>query len=118
MKQYQRERFERFYLWWINEKTKKRYHAGVAFRNERFGVYHLKVDCYPGRRLYLKDYKTQDDKILFRVEESIRIGVHRVRKSIGEAYSSRETKGDVEMILVPYFGAKLVLVLGEAEESG
>ena len=115
MKQYQRERF---YLWWINEKTKKRYHAGVAFRNEQFGVYHLKVDCYPDRRLYLKDYKTKDDKILFRVEESIRIRSRRVRKSIGDAYSNQDTKGDIEMTLVPYFGAKLVLVLGGTEESG
>ena len=110
LKMKNKSRTENFYLWWVEEKTKKRYFAGVAFREEEYGEYRLKIDCYPNRRLYLKDYKTQDDAIIFRVEECKKLGNRVLRNTLGCAYSSRETKGDIEMVIAPHFDAKLVLM--------
>ena len=104
---------EKFHLWWVDTPNKNRYYAGVAFREHGYGEYRLKVDCYPDRRLYLKDFKTENDKIFFRVEENKKIGGRNIRYSIGEAYSNETTNGNIEMVLSPAFSAKLVMSFGK-----
>lgn len=104
---------ERFYLWWVHEKTKRSYFAGVAFRDDDWGEYCLKIDCHPDRRFYLRDYKTQGDTILFRVEEHKKIREKHIRRCIGYAYSGQETNGDVEIMIAPHFEAKLILAFNK-----
>ena len=108
------EKEKRLYLYWIDNNSGKRYFAGVAFREEKYGEYRLKIDCYPERKFYLKESKTQEDCIVYRVEECKKIKDCYIRILVGQAYSHRETDGNVEMIIAPNFESKLVLTFDNA----
>ena len=97
----------RFFLWWIDLSGKKRYPAGIAFWNESFGDYRLIVDCYPNRRFYLKQRKTNGNEIIFDLQEHILSNGKKL--IIGHACSSEKTKGDIEIIIAPHFSSRLVL---------
>lgn len=97
-------------LWWFDKKTNKNLPAGVAFYDEKFGEFRLKLDIHPETTYYLKPVSSQSDEILFRAEVVIKKdGKYLHRKVIGEGTSSRESQGDVFVELGPY--SKL-LVMG------
>ena len=56
------EKIETNYLYWINPQNKKRYSAGVAFYEEEYSEYRLKVDCYPEKKFYLRIIGIKDDQ--------------------------------------------------------
>ena len=114
MKETKNEQQEKLFLWWEYPEENIRFNAGVAFREDKYGEYRLKVDCYPQRRLYLKDLKTDEDKIVFQVEECKKIGDRHIRFEIGYGYSDSKTDGDVEITMAPHFDAKLVMSFPKA----
>jgi hypothetical protein len=95
-------------LWWYDKESNRNLSAGVAFYDEKFGEYRLKLDIHPDTQYYLKPSGSQDGEIKFRAEVAIKKGgkFHQ-RKVIGEGFSSKETKGDVYIDFGPY--SKLVM---------
>ena len=73
----------------------------------------LKLTAILNVVFYLRDYKTQGDTILFRVEEQKKIREKHIRRCIGYVYSSRATNGDVEIMMAPHFEAKLILAFNK-----
>lgn len=101
----------KYYLWWINERTHQRYLAGMAYHDDDLDEYLLKINCFPRRRLYLKKYTTKDKEIFFRVEESKWARGRYIRDCVGDAHLGLDDTNDVEMTILPHFAAKLVLAL-------
>ena len=100
---------ETFQLWWYDQQTNKYYPAGVAFHDEQFGEYRLKIDMHPENQYYLKPMDSTNGYINFRVEVVIkRNGKFHQRRPIGEGFSSPDTNGDIVMNLGPY-SRKLLL---------
>ena len=94
---------ETFQLWWYDQQTNKYYPAGVAFHDEQFGEYRLKIDMHPENQYYLKPMDSTNGHINFRVEVVIkRNGKFHQRRPIGEGFSSPDTNGDIVMNLGPY----------------
>ena len=102
------------YLWWTNKNRTRSYFAGVAFYEEGFGEYRLKIDCYPDRKLYLKKYRTEGDEIFFRVEENRKIERKDRRFSVGDAFCDKNSH-EVEIIIAPVFCARLILNFQQGE---
>lgn len=97
-------------LWWFDQKTKKNLPAGVAFYDEKFGEYRLKLDIHPDTQYYLKPTASANESVHYRAEVVIKKdGKFHQRKVVGEGQSSSETHGDVFIEFGPY--SKL-LVLG------
>ena len=99
----------KFFLWWLDLVGKKRYPAGMAFRDENFGDYRLIVDCFPNRKLFLKDRKTQGKKIIFDLWEHICLEKGIKKYIIGYAFSSDKTKGNIHILIAPIFAGRLLL---------
>ncbi|MFT6631894.1 MAG: hypothetical protein ACJAS4_001855 [Bacteriovoracaceae bacterium] len=94
---------ETLQLWWLDQQTNKYFPAGVAFHDEKYGEYRLKIDMHPENQYYLRPLNSTDDQINFRVEVVIkRNGKFHQRKLIGEGFSNTETNGDIIMTLGPY----------------
>ena len=104
---------KKLYLFWSDEINDFRYIAGVAFREEEFGEYRLKVDSYPHRRLYLKAVNTNEGRIDYRVDEVKKIKNDIIRCQAGFGYGDKETNHDVVIHIVPHLGEKLILSFEE-----
>ena len=99
---------ETFKLWWIGEK--KNFPAGVAFYDERFGEYSLKMDMHPVASFYLKPTSWESDTTYYKVEVAIkRGGKFKFRRLIGDAFSE-SIEGNIQINLWAY---EKQLVLGE-----
>jgi hypothetical protein len=108
---------ELFYLYWLDTFTGKRYRAGVAFFQELFNEYQLKLDVVTdGRPLYLKPSGSVDSRVNYRIESVIkrRDGTFLRRVEIGLGYSDSNTDNEVIMDLGP-FSRRLVLDLKKGE---
>ena len=104
-----KQKNETFQLWWFDPQTQNYFPAGVAFHDENFGEYRLKIDMHPDNQYYLKASDSTDDEILYRVEVVIKKnGKFHQRKLVGEGYSKSETNGDIIISLGPY-SKKLLL---------
>ena len=105
---------EKFNLWWLDQCTDKRHYAGVAFYEEGYGEYRLKIDFLQGviegaRPIYLRMLGVVDERILYRAEVVVKNnGKYAGRLPIGDGYSSKDTGGDVLVDLGP-FERKLML---------
>lgn len=79
---------ETLYLWWLDPHTQKRYPAGVAFHEDEYGEYRLKIDLLDQNRYYLKTTTLENDELKYRVEAvEKRDGRFFRRKAVGEAKS-------------------------------
>ena len=88
-------------LWWSDNEGNKTFPAGVAFYDERFGEYRLKIDIHPETRFYLKSVSCEGDRILYRVDVVIKKdGRFKYRKPIGDGETNSER--DIVMNLWPY----------------
>lgn len=100
---------ERFYLYWKDESTQKQISAGVAFFQEEYGEYRLKVDVMQGAQIFLRPVKNNNGSTFYRVELAIKKNdKFSHRSAIGSGISSERTQNDVEMEIGPYT-KKLVL---------
>jgi hypothetical protein len=98
-----------FQLWWFDEQTKNYFPAGVAFHDEQYGEYRLKIDMHPENQYYLRPLESSNDLINYRVEVIIKKnGKFYQRKIVGEGRSSNATQGDIVISLGPY-SKKLIL---------
>ena len=110
-------------LWWEDKEAGVRSYAGVAFYNDRFDEYQLKLDSLLGERrpFYCKVESFINESIRYRVEVVQRKrGRFWRRQRIGEGYSHvEETDGDIYLEIPPYnHGYRLVLVLNDELDGG
>lgn len=113
------------YLWWVNQKTQKRFCAGRAFYLEKSGDFSLYVNLLEasatdGRRdeIYLRPVNVSDDSIYYKVDKVIYRDDKTLRFTIGEAYQNKQTNGDIHILIEPLtnFYKKLVINLTENRE--
>ena len=98
-----KQKNETYQLYWCEPQSNKHFPAGVAFHDEQFGEYRLKIDMYPDNQYYLKALNSTDETVNYRVEVVIKKnGKFHQRKVVGEGYSSSQTDGDIIMSLGPY----------------
>lgn len=109
MKNENTKQYETLQLWWFDDQAKKNFPAGVAFHDEQFGEYRLKIDMHPEGQYYLRPLNSTDDLVNYRVEVVIKKnGKFHQRKLVGMGLSGDKTNGDVIMNLGPYT-KKLIL---------
>lgn len=114
MKTEQTKQTKPLLLWWFDKNTNKNLPAGVAFYDEKFSEYRLKLDIHPDTQYYLKPTGSQSKDVLYRAEVVIKKdGKFHQRKVIGEGFSSKQTKGDVYVDFGPY---SKILVMGMNNE--
>lgn len=113
----QNQKTEKFYLWWMDRNRQTRLPAGVAFYEEGYGEYRLKIDFLQALqeaqdlKFYLKSVGASDDRILFRAEAAVKKnGKFAGRYPVGEGYSSKATDGEIFIDFGPFEKA-LVLTL-------
>lgn len=113
------------YLWWVNQKSQKRFCAGRAFYLEKSGDFSLYVNlleasAIDGRRdeIYLRPVKVSEDSIYYKVDKVIYRDDKTLRFTIGEAYQNKQTNGDIHILIEPLtnFYKKLVINLTENRE--
>lgn len=98
-------------LFWHNQQTETRLEAGVAFYEENYGEYRLKIDLLPGNRYYLRPVSSSDEKIRFVVEVVLKKkGGLFDRKIIGHGYSRGVHNREIWIEFGP-FERPLVVVL-------
>ena len=104
------EQSQTFQLWWFDKEEKRHFPAGVAFYEEPYGEYRLKIDIHPNSQYYLKAISSIGSKASYQVDVVLkRNGKFKGRRPVGEGYSNELTKGDIIMNLGPY---KRTLILG------
>jgi hypothetical protein len=94
---------EMYYLWWQSKDTGRRLPAGIAFFEEKFNEYRLKIDYLQailgGEKecpFYLRTIGQIDGRTLYRAEAVVkRDGKFHSRRVVGEGYLSAETDGEV-----------------------
>lgn len=92
-----------FQLWWYDIESKTDLPAGVAFYEEKYGEYRLKIDVHPNTVYFLRPISSQEKNVLYRVEVVIhREGQAVQRRMIGEGCSSPSTNGNIYIELGPY----------------
>ena len=102
-------------LGWLDPRNNRINHAGVAFYNNSYGEYLLKIDEEPSEKQYfLKSTGSEGDRIEYRMELVIKRqnGRFLKRQRVGHGYSDKTTSGDVFV----QYGSKfktLVLCLGD-----
>lgn len=112
-------------LWWVNQKTQKRFCAGRAFYSEKTGDFALFINLLEassneGKRdeLYLRPVKLTEDSIYYKLDKVIHRNGKTLRFTIGEAYQNKHTQGDIHILIEPLtnFYKKLVINLTENRE--
>ena len=104
---------EIFFLGWLDPRDETILPAGVAFYNEEYGEFFLKIDEEPFEKQYfLKPYTSNEDKVKYHVELVIKNkgGKFLKRQKVGYGVKDANTEGRVHM----HFGSKyktLVLAL-------
>ena len=113
------------YLWWVNQKTQKRFCAGRAFYLEKSGDFVLYVNLLEasateGRHdeIYLCPVKLTENSIYYKVDKIVYRDDKTMRFTIGEAYQNKHTNGDIHILIEPLtnFYKKLVINLTENNE--
>ena len=101
-------------LWWVDEK--KSSPAGVAFYNETFGEYQLKINILPDTAFYLRPVSWEEGGGQYRVDVVIKKGgKFKCRRPVGKGHSGVEDEDKIIIELEPY--TKL-LVLSLEEKNG
>lgn len=110
------------YLWWLNQKTQKKFCAGRAFYLEKSGDYALYINLLEngsdeGRKesFYLRPVNLTHDCIYFKLEKVIQKDGKSMRFCIGEGFQSEKTSGEIHIHIEPLtnFDKKLVINLSE-----
>jgi hypothetical protein len=102
------------YISWIDPQTKKTYNAGVAFYEEEYAEYRLKIDDLGNRKLYIKAIESTNDQVTYRIDEVVEVKGKKFRTLAGEGFSNKDTKGDVIFQVKPFFSSLLKLTIRKA----
>ena len=89
-------------LYWLNVRNNKQEKAGVAFYQEKYGEYFLRIDKEPDeKRYYLKATDSSQDRINFRMDQVLKKpdGTFRKRQQVGRGYKTHLTEG---LVLIQY----------------
>lgn len=106
------EKTKTYYLSWIHPQTSKRINAGVAFYDEKYCEFRVKIDSLVGRKLYLKAIKTDNESVIYRIDEVVKIKDKNVRISQGWGLrDSDKTMGHIHFEIAPHLGQTLELVI-------
>lgn len=105
---------ETFYLKWQDPRDQKLRDAGVAFYNEEYGEYLLKVDEDQGKQLFLKAVHQDEEKTYYRMEMVIKRanGKFLKRQAVGDGYCNKQTSGDIH---INYGSKYATLILSESK---
>ena len=96
-------------LFWSNRNRNIRYNAGVAFYNDKYGEYRLKIDLFPYAEIYLKPVSSSDNSFHFRVELIVkRNNKFFKRSSIGHGDFTPQTNGNIQIYIGPLYGTLLL----------
>ena len=91
---------ETFKLWWRGKK--RNFPAGVAFYDEKFGEYALKLDMHQGASFYLKPVSWENSATYYKVEVAIkRGGKFKFRRLVGDAFGE-SIEGYIQINLWAY----------------
>lgn len=102
------------HLWWFDKEQERYLPAGVAFYEESYGEYRLKIDVHPENQYYLRPILSTESGTQYRVEVVIKKkGKFKDRKAVGEGYTNQSTHGDIFINIGPY---TRVLILGRGEQ--
>ena len=109
------EKTETYYLWWVDPNRGTRNPAGVAFFDNEFGDYRLKLDFLPENQYYLRCIGGSTERVQYRLEvvHKNKEGKFLRRVPVGEG--SSVPNGDIQIRVFP-FDKELVLTLKEEEE--
>lgn len=90
---------ETFYLGWLDPRDQKIRDAGVAFYNDEYAEYFLKIDEDQGKLFYLKPIGSNGSKTNYRMELVLKRndGTFNKRQCVGDGYSSQTTEGNVHI---------------------
>ncbi len=107
----------RFNLWWRNNNG-KRFHAGVAYYNEKRGDYALILSSlemsYKDKRpfeIFLRPIFSDCTSIYYRVEKVIFYKGKKNRLTIGEAFLNEKTDGEIRIMIEPFTSSEKQLLL-------
>lgn len=101
-------------LLWMDPQTGEKYHAGVAFFENRFGEYRMILDA-PRTVLYLKPKSSENDRIDYAICAPIeKNGRYVGRVQVGSGYCDEGTNGQIFMKIGRYLPQRLVLIPEEA----
>ena len=91
-------------LSWVEpEKSRERQVAGVAFYEEEYGEYRLKLDMFPLNQYYLKAIGSKEGIVHYRAEVILKNnGKFDRRRPIGVGYSGPESPNDIFIELGPF----------------
>ena len=97
-------------LWWFDKEDKCYFPAGVAFYEEKYGEYRLKIDVHPESQYYLRSLSSNENEVQYRLEVVLKKrGKFKGRQIVGWGHSNPLTQGDILINFGPY---KKYLVLG------
>ena len=90
---------ETFYLGWLDPRDKRIRDAGVAFFDEEYAEYFLKIDEDQGKSFYLKAIGSSDNKTNYRMEQVLKRkdGTFLKRQCVGDGYSCQTTDGNIHI---------------------
>ena len=102
-------------LWWFDTDEKSYDPAGVAFYDEKFGEYRLKIDITPETCYYLKPITGNEKETTYRIEVVIKSnGKFKFRRPVGKGYNDATKSNDVVIQLGPY--SKLLVMSENSHE--
>lgn len=96
------ERTKPVSLYWLNVRNNKKEKAGVAFYQEQYGEFLLRIDKEPDeKRYYLKVTDSADDRINYQMDQVLKKpdGSFRKRQQVGKGYKTHLTEG---LVLIQY----------------
>lgn len=104
-----KEKIETYYLSWKNPREHSLRNAGVAFYNEKFGEYVLKIDEDRGVQYFLKPTSASEERQFFRMEICLKKsdGTFLKRQSVGEGYKDETTAGNIHIS----YGSKYAILI-------
>ena len=93
------EKIETYYLSWKDPRDDSLRNAGVAFYNEKFGEFVLKIDEDCGVQYFLRPTNANEERQCFRMEICLKKsdGKFLKRQSVGEGYKDATTEGNIHI---------------------
>ena len=95
-------------LRWYEFTTGEFFKAGVAFYNERFGDYTLKLNMNRGK-IYVRPFLFEDENTCYRVEEVKIENGRLIKEEVGYGVMNKSTE---EKIHIKLGGYSEILILG------
>ena len=105
------QKAEPHYLWWEDRENQSNLAAGVAFWDDEFGEFRLKIDIFPGQNYYLRTVGSANGRPIYRAEVAVKKnGRFVARRAVGEGKILDQYPEQIFINFGP-FSKRLVMVL-------